>query len=62
VPAWLPALLAVAIGASDPERVALLGEDTGASLAAAVWEGHPEWAHYKTKLVEWLSAQLGAKP
>lgn len=22
------------------------------------WEGHPEWADYKTKLVEWLKAKL----
>jgi len=34
----------------------------GAPHGMENWEGHPEWAHYKTKLVEWLSAQLGAKP
>lgn len=30
----------------------------GAPHAMENWEGHPEWAHYKTKLVEWLSEQL----
>ncbi len=34
----------------------------GAPHGMENWEGHPEWAHYKTKLVEWLSQQLGAKP
>jgi len=34
----------------------------GAPHGMENWEGHPEWAHYKTKLVEWLSEQLGGKP
>jgi acetyl esterase len=34
----------------------------GAPHGMENWEGHPEWAHYKTKLVQWLSEQLGAKP
>ena len=34
----------------------------GAPHGMENWEGHPEWAHYKTRLVEWLSEQLGAKP
>jgi acetyl esterase len=34
----------------------------GAPHGMENWEGHPEWAHYKTKLVDWLSEQLGAKP
>jgi acetyl esterase len=34
----------------------------GAPHGMENWEGHPEWAHYKTKLVEWLSQQLGVKP
>jgi alpha-L-fucosidase 2 len=40
------------------ELVALEGAPHGMEN----WEGHREWAHYKTKLVEWLSRQLGAKP
>jgi len=34
----------------------------GAPHGMENWEGHPEWAHYKTKLVEWLSQQLGVQP
>lgn len=34
----------------------------GAPHGMENWEGHPEWAHYKTKLVEWLSQRLGVKP
>ena len=34
----------------------------GAPHGMENWEGHPEWAHYKTKLVEWLSEQLRPKP
>jgi acetyl esterase/lipase len=34
----------------------------GAPHGMENWEGHPEWAHYKTKLVQWLSEQLGARP
>jgi hypothetical protein len=26
------------------------------------WEGRPEWAHYKMKLLEWLSEQFGLRP
>jgi acetyl esterase len=32
----------------------------GAPHGMENWEGHPEWAHYKTKLVECLSEQLTA--
>ncbi|PYQ05702.1 MAG: hypothetical protein DMF82_07770 [Acidobacteria bacterium] len=34
----------------------------GAPHGMENWEGHREWAHYKTKLVEWLSRQLGGRP
>jgi len=34
----------------------------GAPHGMENWEGHPEWAHYKTKLIQWLSEQLGARP
>ncbi len=40
------------------ELVALEGAPHGMEN----WEGHPEWAGYKTRLVEWLSRQLGARP
>lgn len=40
------------------ELVALEGAPHGMEN----WEGHPEWAGYKAKLVEWLSQQLGARP
>ena len=36
------------------ELVALEGAPHGMEN----WEGHPEWSHYKTKLIEWLSQQL----
>jgi alpha-L-fucosidase 2 len=32
----------------------------GAPHGMENWEGRPEWSHYKTKLVEWLSEQLTA--
>jgi len=38
------------------ELVALEGAPHGMEN----WEGRPEWSHYKTKLVEWLSEQLTA--
>jgi acetyl esterase/lipase len=25
------------------------------------WEGHPEWMEYKTKLIEWLKANLAPR-
>jgi acetyl esterase/lipase len=31
----------------------------GAPHGMENWEGHPEWAFYKQKLVGWLSAILG---
>jgi acetyl esterase/lipase len=34
----------------------------GAPHGMENWEGHPEWAHYKTKLVEWLSRQFRSPP
>jgi hypothetical protein len=33
----------------------------GAPHGMENWEGHPEWASYKMKLVQWLSEQLGAR-
>ena len=36
------------------ELVALEGAPHGMEN----WEGHPEWAHYKAKLVDWLSSTL----
>ena len=40
------------------ELVALEGAPHGMEN----WEGRPEWASYKTRLVEWLSRQLRARP
>ena len=40
------------------ELVALEGAPHGMEN----WEGRPEWAGYQTKLVEWLSDKLGARP
>jgi alpha-L-fucosidase 2 len=40
------------------ELVALEGAPHGMEN----WEGHPEWSHYKTRLVEWLTRTLGARP
>jgi acetyl esterase/lipase len=37
------------------ELVALEGAPHGMEN----WEGHPEWAHYKATMVDWLSKQLG---
>jgi acetyl esterase/lipase len=34
----------------------------GAPHGMENWEGRPEWAGYKTKLVEWLTQQLGGRP
>ena len=30
----------------------------GAPHGMENWEGHPEWAHYKAKVVDWLKATL----
>ncbi len=33
----------------------------GAPHGMENWEGHPEWAHYQTKVVDWLREQFDAK-
>ena len=44
------------VGASH-ELLALPGAPHGMEN----WEGHPEWSHYKAKLVDWLSKQFDNK-
>ncbi len=34
----------------------------GAPHGVENWEGHPEWAHYKARLVAWLQDRFAAKP